>query len=327
MKKRDVSIDLLRTIGFICVVLAHIDPPNFIFELRGFDVSLMVFASGMSYAINPKGIKSVQSYVEYVISRFFRLVVPTWITLMFFFIIFGGVIGKHVEGLSFSLNEIIMSFSLLDGIGYVWIMRVFFILAVFAPLFAIELNKMEVKMALTILALCLLICELLAWIVVPRRGFFWRLFEWYGLYLLSYGVVFILGMIARKIDRKTIGLIAFISLIIVLIRWSFLGRVAMKSLKYPPRLVYLLYGIGCSLLCFLLANSKLGQKMGENRVVQFISRNSMELYLWHIIYVSFFYYGIIVIKLWIIKYIIVLWLSCISCLLYNKDKVNQCVTP
>ena len=45
---RDPAVDLLRFIGISMIFLAHIGPPAALFQLRSFDVPLMIFVSGLS---------------------------------------------------------------------------------------------------------------------------------------------------------------------------------------------------------------------------------------------------------------------------------------
>lgn len=47
-KKRDISIDILRFIGISFIILAHVNPPDTILNIRCFDVSLMLFVSGLT---------------------------------------------------------------------------------------------------------------------------------------------------------------------------------------------------------------------------------------------------------------------------------------
>lgn len=47
---RDPAVDLLRFIGISMIFLAHIGPPAALFQLRSFDVPLMIFVSGLSYS-------------------------------------------------------------------------------------------------------------------------------------------------------------------------------------------------------------------------------------------------------------------------------------
>lgn len=81
MVRRDTTIAVMRAIGLMLIILAHVSPPNILFQLRTFDVPMMLFVSGMSYFIAAK--KNV-SLVPYVISRFKRLVLPAWIFITIF---------------------------------------------------------------------------------------------------------------------------------------------------------------------------------------------------------------------------------------------------
>lgn len=79
--QRDVTIDILRVCGLLLIMLAHVNPPNLIFQIRTFDVPMMVFVSGVSYFLSKK---ADVSYFSYAFSRFKRLVLPVWIFFVFF---------------------------------------------------------------------------------------------------------------------------------------------------------------------------------------------------------------------------------------------------
>ena len=51
-QSRDFTIDMLRFVGVSLILLAHIVPPDGLFQLRSFDVPLMIFVSGLSYSGN-----------------------------------------------------------------------------------------------------------------------------------------------------------------------------------------------------------------------------------------------------------------------------------
>ena len=78
---RDLRIDFLKFVGLVMIILAHSGPPGGIFQLRNFDVPLMVFCSGFvfSYGVSYSG------YLSYVMARLQRLVIPVWFFLLFFF--------------------------------------------------------------------------------------------------------------------------------------------------------------------------------------------------------------------------------------------------
>ncbi len=65
--QRDVTIDILRVCGLLLIMLAHVNPPNLIFQIRTFDVPMMVFVSGVSYFLSKK---ADVSYFSYAFSRF-----------------------------------------------------------------------------------------------------------------------------------------------------------------------------------------------------------------------------------------------------------------
>ena len=84
--KRDYKIDILRFIAIICIILAHSNPPKWIFVLRNFDVTLMVMIMGISFYLSNDN-KRIK-YSNYMIKRFNRLIVPTWIFISVLFITF-----------------------------------------------------------------------------------------------------------------------------------------------------------------------------------------------------------------------------------------------
>lgn len=53
MQDRDESLDILRSIAFIGLIIAHVNPPVFLMQLRNFDVPMMVFISGVAFAMSP----------------------------------------------------------------------------------------------------------------------------------------------------------------------------------------------------------------------------------------------------------------------------------
>ncbi len=124
MDTRDIRFDVLKAIGLLAIILAHVNPPTVLYQFRNFDVPLMVIASGalLSYT----NIKKQPSYFNYLKKRIPRLLAPTWLFLTFYFAIF------TLAGENFTQEKIIGTFEL--TIGYVWIIRIFLIIAIVAPL-------------------------------------------------------------------------------------------------------------------------------------------------------------------------------------------------
>ncbi len=78
---RNEKIDLLRFIGLIMIIFAHVGYSGFFMQIRNFDVPLMVVVSGMSFSIGYKN----ESYIQYLWKRVKRLLFPVWIFLTIYF--------------------------------------------------------------------------------------------------------------------------------------------------------------------------------------------------------------------------------------------------
>lgn len=51
---RDDTVDVLRFIGLAMIILAHVDSPSVLFQLRNFDVPLIVLISSMLFGLSYK---------------------------------------------------------------------------------------------------------------------------------------------------------------------------------------------------------------------------------------------------------------------------------
>ena len=132
MAERYNYIDFLRFVGITLIVLAHIQAPFTITQIRIFDVPLMVFVSGLSYS----GRTINASWSSFYWPRIKRIIIPVYIFLTFYFILF------YVLKLPLTWGMVANSFLLATdgGIGFVWIMRVFLLVMVVTP-FLIEVNN------------------------------------------------------------------------------------------------------------------------------------------------------------------------------------------
>lgn len=147
VKTRDTKIDLLRFIGLALIILCHAAPPRVIGSLRQFDVPLMVLISGVSFSMSYKA----TPYGKYVFKRFKRLILPVWIFLAIY--IPGEDIMRLVSGKELiSLEMVLSSFALIEGISYVWIFRVYFFMALISPLLIKALEHLGVRVYLAVLA-------------------------------------------------------------------------------------------------------------------------------------------------------------------------------
>ena len=123
--QRDSSIDVLRFVGLSLIILAHSAPPDTIFNLRTFDVPLMLFVSGLTL-FNKQPVFSIGVFMH----RVLRLVLPVYIFMTIYFIIAVTIQSKGIN-LNVTKTDIIGTYLLLAG--YVWIIRVFLIVGLLTP--------------------------------------------------------------------------------------------------------------------------------------------------------------------------------------------------
>lgn len=298
---RNNYIDILRALGLLLLIIAHTNPPLWLKELRTFDVPLMVFISAICY-------KTTNSKIlPYCIKRFKRIYIPVVVFLIIFFPLL-YFLDSYTGNKNFGIPSIIGSFLLLNGpsIGYVWIMRVFLMMAFIIPLINPIIKKTNFAQTIFIVATIIFLQEYLVVLIEcisikPLRF----ILDQYILYAIGYSAIVVIGLKIKEfttIQKITISSIAFITLIAYS---SISGFDIFPSLyKYPPRSIYILYGIGISSL--LWSFNPLFSEFRQIEAFKYISANSMWLYLWHIIPVYLINYGIVPIPFWAGRYLFVL---------------------
>ena len=125
---RLLTIDAARFIGISLIILAHVlGPGSLLFQIRSFDVPLMVFISGLTSSG-----KEIPSYWKYFIHRFLRLMIPVWLFYSLYFVVL--YIGTRLNwGIGIpSWGTIGRTFLCLEGYG--WIIRVFVLITLVTPL-------------------------------------------------------------------------------------------------------------------------------------------------------------------------------------------------
>lgn len=93
-------IDRLKVIGLLCVILAHVDLPVWLAQLRSFDVPLLVFVSAYLARCSYKNTNILAYYKK----RFMRLAVPAWLFAAFFWCVQSVVLSPpHISEIVKSL--------------------------------------------------------------------------------------------------------------------------------------------------------------------------------------------------------------------------------
>lgn len=296
VKGRDLRFDLLKTLGILCIILAHCQPPEIIFQIRNFDVPLMVIVSGSLFYLSFKEKKD--SFFSYLKKRIPRLIAPVWCFLVFFFVAVYLLSQLTDIPSPYNWNAVWGSFLLRGGTRYVYIIRVFVLMALVAPLVlklyrAIGNSRRFLLTLIGIYASYEILNQALKSIRLWPAPLSIAVKE-YLMLCLPYGCLVGLGIVLVQANRKLlIGfaiacLSAFLAQAGVLFHLT--GQfVQTQTFKYPPTLYYLSYGVAISLLTYLLVDW-IGEKPGLFPPafkpvlpwIEFISSASLWIYLWHI---------------------------------------------
>lgn len=298
---RDNNIDLLRCLGLSLIILAHVAPPAIILNIRTFDVPLMIFISGLTCYE-----KQISYSWIYIYHRFSRLVFPVWIFLTIYFI---PILLLQQIGINLGLNfkHIYGSYLLLDGIGFVWIIRVFLLIALITPLLS-KLNnfiKSQYKF-IAIFCICLSMYLVATFLNIGTNI---KLVNNWIYYAIGYGFLWWLGVRIKNFTKIEIAVL-ILTLTSIFIVQSIIDLQQIQNLsplilhindfKYPPTNIFILYGLIISTLVYTIVYIKKREHL--NSFVHFVGCNSIWIYLWHIPAVAVTAkIGIV----WYIRYIIV----------------------
>ena len=294
---RDIKIDALRFIGLSAIILAHITPPPLLFQLRNFDVPLMVLVSGISFALSYSG---TTSYLSYVWKRIKRLVLPVWLFLSGYFCVSAFLPAILPNDSSLPVKRIINHYSFLDGGEPTWIFRVFLLVALFAPVIY-KLNqkiKSDRKYMIFIFAFCLMYGLFLHFsmpylglgrmvpLIGMKRGAVLASIIHYG---IAYALVFACGLRIHRLSRREVGYCLLTSFAIFAIYGLMLTYTQGKfmptqAFKYPPSVYYLSYSLFVSYALWLVRSNIVWsiEKIKLLPIALFMARNSLWVYLWHI---------------------------------------------
>ena len=249
-----------------------------------------------------------------------RLVLPVWIFLTIFFI---GTISVKFVGMEypFTFDEILRTYALIDGIGYVWIIRVYLLCALSVPLLVKLKERLNCRIYYILIIILYVVYEILYYLFGTSNP----ILNYVIYYFIPYGVLTFIGMEMREWKSKSIIQISEVMMIIFLILMFVIRAINGKFLmtnqfKYPPRLYYLGYAISVSLMLYFLVEIKDIFNIKENvniTIISFISKHTMWIYLWHVLYIYIINFKFNTLN-WIIKFIAVLTLAISTTLIQSK---------
>lgn len=307
---REKKIDVLKFIGLFCIILAHVNPPQIIFQIRNFDVVLMILLSAYLFLRTKKNV----DFKQYAFKRFKRLILPTWFFLTIFFFI--AYIFKLCD---INLGVIVSSFLLSDGIGYVWIIRIYFILALLLPTYKKMSKIYSKKIIIYLLLIIYILYEILCFL-----GIFKNLILMYAIaYIVPCFVLIFIAEWIFKSNNKKLAVFCFANCIIFIITAILIYKVTgdiknTNYFKYPFQSYYLSYALFVSSFLIIIFRTDKITDFCYNSYIEFVSKNSLYFYLWHILFVY------IVKELnfnWLLKYILIIFFT--SIIVYFQSKVVE----
>ena len=290
IRRRDVSVDYLRVFSLLCIFLLHCSPSNTFNALLQFCVITMMFISGICC----HGTTADRNgYLAYVKKRFFRIVVPASVFAFIFgiFVDLFCLISKR--DVLFSSLDILSGVLLYKGIGYVWIMRVFFLISLMLPLAqkinSIVNDELFIGCGLIIYALYRALFAIVQPDTVLYHCLYYLVFE-----TIPYFLIWITGM--RYARMKRLGKYALVLLCLVGFAFELVQHdwdlSVIRLTKYPPSTAYLAYGLVVTIFFYELlkrAADKQTKHGGFTAIISFLSSKSNELYLIHIPIVYFIF--------------------------------------
>lgn len=255
---RDLRIDFLRFLGLSLVILAHVQAPFVLTQIRSFDVPLMVFVSGLTASG-----KEIPNYWQYVLKRTKRLIIPVWIFLAvylsaFYFLQFCILPEQYLTG-----RMIARSFLLLDeSIGYVWIIRVFLLVMLVTPIVVKVPEKIKSEALYIIILISIVLLNQVAFQLstIMENGAFRNAFIDVIIYGIAYTFPFAVGVRLKESNRKTFViyvafLLCFFSLLCVNCTLEGNNPLGVSSgYKFPPRPYFIIYGSLISVILWATKN-------------------------------------------------------------------------
>jgi peptidoglycan/LPS O-acetylase OafA/YrhL len=284
MRERDISLDLMRFIGILVIIIAHTDPPGWLYQLRNFGTPLLIVTSALTHSIIYK--RKVFDVRTFLIKRLTRLVFPAWLFLTFFYPVLWITANLMKVEYPFTFKEILLSYPLYSG--FVWIFKVYFILALITPFTLNYKRKITNKLLyFTIILLVYFVYEVIyfyskSYIPPGLRDFL----DTVVFVIIPYSAIYIYGFKLEDLSRRTIIYIILGStaiFVFLAIKYYMIngGFVQPQEYKYPPRIYYLSFTFIAIHIIYLLRDPL--KNFFSKSAIVWLSSKSLWIYLWHIL--------------------------------------------
>lgn len=285
MNARDTSLDLMRFLGILIIMIAHAEPPDWLFQLRNFGTPLLVVASALTYATVYKNKTLI--IIPFLRKRLSKLVFPAWVFLTVFFL-FSYLMCQYTgKNYPFNLNKILSSYVFYDGIQFVWIFKIYIILALITPIaFYYKKNIYSDYKYFSLIVIAYIIYELMLYTISPLiPKHLYNFLISFIFIIFPYFLLFLYGLKLGELSNKqviTISISFFILFLSIAIYIkTFNGSfISTENFKYPPTIYYLSYAVFSLNIVYLLCRH--WSNRINSKVIIWLSTNSLWIYLWHI---------------------------------------------
>jgi len=284
---RNLNYDLIRLLGLIVIMIAHSSPPDWLFQLRNFGAPLLVFGSGLTYALIYAS-REIQTWTFYK-KRLSKIILPAWIFLAFFFVSFycASVIAE--KSFPFHAVQILKSFVFMQGIDFVWIFKIYVILALATPI-CIYLNTHVANDKIYFLSLIAfyVLYEFLNQSLSPYlAGTIETIFDSIIFIVTPYFLIYLYAFRINRLRGSLVLILATVSFVIFLgmatVKYQEAGVfIQTQAFKYPPTLYYLSYAFFAINIIYLLVKNIDLTGARVKRTLIWLSSNALWIYLWHI---------------------------------------------
>lgn len=290
--KRDLSLDLMRFIGILVVILAHSHPPGWLFQLRNFGTPLLVAASALTYS-------KIYNHREIIVKPFYfkrlsKLVIPTWIFLSLLFL--SNYVFNYSPRYQFSLSNVLQCFLLSGGkVPYLFIFKLYIFLALITPLVLYakkSIPNLSKYYFIVLASYCFYeLVKFLASYYVDGKLLLQLNSNIFG--LLAFSIVYLYCLRLNEFNHRAILAISFLLFLVfaAIFSWKFFETgqfIQTQTDKHPPGIYYLSYALFCLNLVYLACALFL-RKILPMKIVSWVSSNSLWVYLWHLMAIEVYY--------------------------------------
>lgn len=286
-KARDTTIDYLRSVSILVMIVLHINPyfpklpfSSWFINYGQWVVPAFIFCSLAVGSTN--SVVGLSSYLSYVWRRLKRLLIPYYLWLATYLGLFLLLGHKRL-----TLQNVLPNIFFTGGIDFNWLILLFIYITLMLPVIERLVEKSE-KSSIVFIVLCGVLSIYFIW----SRSFLWPNYRFY-MFIPWCGVTAGLLLILRWIranDLKKLVVFTTINLVIFLCTLLFFTtqRITLNSFnhKYPPDIYYFSYCLWTTPLAYFVAR-KLSKIMSPestlSRFLTYVSSNSYTIFFVHLI--------------------------------------------